>query len=205
MHYIYCTMADFAQCSEEDALHNFKQLLNYANRNWPVVLIIDEFDILFSSSDLKMKKMRVMLQKYFSDATNESVQLFCITNYPALIPGPVLSRLAEILYFDKPSPATLKKLLTHHLGHALGNEKQARKLAHEVSSQTLRGLVGRDIQYIATRIALREARSVVDLIAIIDQVKEDKKNARTFKMEGEKKEEKKEGAIISQERRKLWT
>lgn len=143
-----------------------------------------------------------MLQKYFSDATNESVQLFCITNYPDRIPSPVLSRLAEVLYFDKSSPKTLQKLLKHHLGRALGNKKLAQKLADQVLPENVQGLVGRDIQYIATRLALRKKPSADRLNRLIGQVKEDKQNTSTFKMESERA---KSPPPVTSKSKRLWS
>lgn len=190
--FISTTMSDFAQLPEEQALAQFKDVLKFAKANGPVLLIIDEFDIMFDETDLKMKKMRVLLQKYFSDATNYQVQLFCITNYKHKIPLPILSRLQERLEFSNPGLATLKKQMVIHLTRCLKSTKIARELTSLVPDDLLEGLNGRGVQFIAARYALRVGKKIDHdrLEAIIRQVRVDLEEEKKAKIKKVVKEEK---------------
>ena len=164
MHFMYFSVSDLAQQTEEKALQTLQDLFLYAKRYAPVVLIVDEADRLFAGGDEKAKKLGTLFQKEFSSSTNPHIQLFLITNYPHQLPLPILNRIAPAhrILFEKPTFKTQKKLFDHHLeraflAHGKKGKKHLTNIKDMVASLThdqLKTLVGRDIQAIAADTAL---------------------------------------------------
>jgi len=161
MHFIYLSLADLSQLTEEEALSTLKEYFIYAKRHAPVLLIIDESHLLFDKTNLKAQLLLQMFQKEFAKAVNEAIQLFFIANYPESFLesdgsiSPMLSRLGERLFFDEPDAKTRKRLLYIHLELAKSHYPDANfeteRIMSLLASDDLYGFNGRSIERLAHR------------------------------------------------------
>ena len=165
MHFMYFSVSDLCQLSEEKALSTLKNLFQYARSFAPCVLIVDECDRMFAASDEKAQKLGTLFQKEFSKSGDTHLQLFLITNYPWKIPKPIINRTSPLyrVHFSRPSFSTQKRLFAHHLERAFskyGNTGREFCPLIDVwlaalQPEKIKGLVGRDIETISNDVALR--------------------------------------------------
>lgn len=182
MGWIYFNIECLEQYSKEDAIWHLKELFASAKRNGPTILIIDEFHTLFTKNNDKAASILNIIKTEFSSATNRNLQLFVITNYPDLVPSPMMSRLGEVIEFTTPSPSKVRKIFRLYL------PRKKRYLSLELEKNELKGLVGRDIQFICTKFKRNKEAGLDELRRIIITFKKSKARAAKFELKNLKKE-----------------
>ena len=194
MHFIYMTVGDIAQLSEELALENIKRFFAMARRHAPTVLIIDEVDRLFpekkdgSISDPKLSKIKVLFQREFSKAVDSQVQMVLITNFPSTVPGAIRSRCAKRIHFTEPNYDTKLRLFRLHLGLAGIPNDHVDAITDELPTRLIDGLVGRDIEAIANDYSVRGDNAI--LIEAIMEYKSQIEEMKSFEKPKQNKQNK---------------
>jgi ATPase family AAA domain-containing protein 3A/B len=129
LEYIYFAASSLDQYSLEEALIKLKDLLEYAkNSSKPIMIIIDESEILFAKRDKglseKTQKMLNLILTYTGTETNKFV-IFGLTNRPNDIDSAFLSRCDEQIEIGRPGKEQVRQILKMYVDKLLVKPAQA--------------------------------------------------------------------------------
>ena len=214
MHFLYLTVSDLSQLNEEEALETLKNYFRYARRFAPCIFIIDEVDRVFDEGDIKAKKIALLLQREFSKAVDDSIQLVLLTNHPQKIPSAILNRLSKLIHFCDPTHETQKKLFVEHLRIAFSKKSKPpsslKKYVIGLDEATIQGLVGRNIEAICASFVLSAGTTPSALITHIQKFKRERAEMEAFcELRQPKKIEPKPPSILMKnpppKKRTIWS